>query len=84
MYQKLVNLNNICFHNGTINFLDKMINVFVKTNHQIITPEYIWGIFNIINQNKHILIVPYKIKRVSLNYQKIIDNINSHTRLIYF
>ena len=80
-----VNKNNICFHNGTINFLDKMINIFVKDNHQIITPEYTWGIFNLINQNKHILRVPYKIKNkiVSPNYQKIIDNINSHTRLIY-
>jgi len=82
-----VKSNNILFHKGTINFLDKIINLFVKDEHHIIVSSDTWGVFTTLsnNNNKRIVRVPYKIidKYVIQDYNKIIDSISSSTRMIY-
>lgn len=82
-----VDTENICFHNGTVNFLDKMIKLLVDKNHEIITPENSWGTIDVLvgNQNKNIIRTHYKIKNnfVEPNFDSISQSINSNTRLIY-
>ena len=82
-----VDIDAICFHNGTVNFLDKMIKLLVDKNHEIITPENSWGIIDVLvgNQNKNIIRTNYKIKNnfVEPNFDSIFQAINSNTRLIY-
>ena len=82
-----VDTENICFHNGTVNFLDKMIKLLVDKNHEIITPENSWGTIDVLvgNQNKNIIRTHYKIKNnfVEPNFDSIFESINSNTRLIY-
>ena len=82
----MVTEENILFHNGTINFLDKIISIFVKENHEIITTEDCWGILNSIgiNQNKNIIRVEniYS-KYIEINFNRLALSINSNTRLIY-
>ena len=81
-----VNEENILFHNGTINFLDKIISIFVKENHEIITTEDCWGIINSIglNQNKDITRVEnIYAKYVEINFNRLALSLSSNTRLIY-
>ena len=82
-----VDTKNICFHNGTVSFLDKMIKLLVDKNHEIITPENSWGIIDVLagNQNKNIIRTHYKIKNnfIEPNFDSIVESINSNTRLIY-
>ena len=82
-----VDTDNICFHNGTVNFLDKMITLLVENNHEIITPENSWGIIDVLvgNQNKSIIRTSFEVKNnfVQPNFNSILKEINSNTRLIY-
>jgi histidinol-phosphate/aromatic aminotransferase/cobyric acid decarboxylase-like protein/short-subunit dehydrogenase len=82
-----VHSNNILFHKGTINFLDKIINLFVKDEHNIIISSDTWGVFTTLsnNNNKRIVKVPYKIKDkyIIQDFDRITNSISSHTRMIY-
>lgn len=81
-----VKSENILFHNGTINFLDKVIGLFVKQYHEIITSEDCWGILNSIglNQNKYIIrIENLYSKFIEINFSRIAYSVNTNTRMIY-
>ena len=73
----------IKFHTGIINFLEKMIGVFVPVHHQIISSQM--GYFNYICRDRiTINISPIiKNKYAIPDYNKILDHINSLTRMIY-
>lgn len=73
----------IKFHNGIINFLEKMIEVFVPDQHEIISSQM--GYFNYISKNRIIIDIPSIIhnKYAMPDYNKILKHINSLTRIVY-
>lgn len=79
--------DNIAFHQGTINFLEAIINKYVKDNHEIITTENSCGqmLEPIENKNKIIQRAKCKIVNNTLveDFNNILNLINSNTRLLY-
>ena len=82
-----VNVENICFHNGTLNFFEKIIMLFLNEYENIITTLNSWNMIDLIseNQNKFIKRVNYKILNnyIQPNFDLILNNIDTNTRLIY-
>jgi histidinol-phosphate/aromatic aminotransferase/cobyric acid decarboxylase-like protein len=80
------NDDNIELHNGTLNFLEKIIPFFVKEQHQVICADLIWKVFNNVVHEREIKYGYMKNKNNILvpDYDKIDNDIGSLTRLIYF
>ncbi len=78
-----VELNNICFFSNTKSFLTNIIEKFVPEKHHIILfnlPDH-----NFIPINRAITTDTGQIKNKQLvpDFKKILEKINSHTRLVY-
>lgn len=78
-----ININNICFYSNTVTFIKNAIEKFVPVNHHIILynlPDY-----NFIPINRSLTTDTFKIinKRITPDYPKILEKINSLTRLIF-
>jgi histidinol-phosphate/aromatic aminotransferase/cobyric acid decarboxylase-like protein len=84
------NVDNILFHNGILNFLSKITNVFVKKNHEIMCFDNSWSVFdNIIHDKivKNDYSIEKNISYFSYNvpdYKKMKNDINGITRMLYF
>ena len=78
-----INVNNICFYSNTITFIKNAIDKFVPANHHIIL--YNLPNYNFIPNNRSLTTDTFKIinKRITPDYQKILEKINSLTRLIF-
>lgn len=74
----------INLQHGIFVFLEKMISVFVPLKHQIISSQM--GYLNIIGRDRTIINISPFIKNnwAEPNYEQILSNINSMTRMIYF
>lgn len=86
--EKIYNFKSqIIFHNGTMDFLNNVLPIFVKKNHNIITPKTSWFAIKEIPE-KHNIVLNLSETYVKDNYEYIDFNdiyhkINSNTRLIY-
>jgi histidinol-phosphate aminotransferase len=87
------NIENINLHNGILNFLSKIIRVFVKDSHEILCYDNSWGIFNRISHDCFVKNDFSKENKENNkqycyynepDYDKMKNEINSFTRLIYF
>ena len=81
-----VNKNQILYHNGLGDFMDKILSLFVKKYHNIIASESWDGLdSNVVNQDKELIKIDSKIKNniTLINFPKILNNINANTRIIY-
>jgi len=79
--------SQILFHNGTMDFLNNVLPIFVKKNHNIITPKTSWFAIKEISE-KHNIVLNLSETVIRDNYEYIDFNdiyhkINSNTRLIY-
>jgi histidinol-phosphate aminotransferase len=73
----------INFHHGIFTFLEKMISVFVPPKHQIIST--LMNYLNTIGRDRTVISINpiIKNKYAVPNYNQILENINSLTRIIY-
>ncbi len=76
---------NINLHKGILNFLEVMINVMVKQDHDIVSFDPSWNIMKDIAHERNVINDNLKIseKRFIPDYEKMAENIGSMTRLIY-
>lgn len=79
--------SQILFHNGTMDFLNNILPVFVKKNHNIITPKTSWFAIKEISEKHNIVLnlsnTFVKDKYEYIDFNDIYYKINSNTRLIY-
>lgn len=80
-----VSAENIELHDGTLNFLEIMINVMVKHGHDILCFDPSWNIIKDIAHERNVITDFIRVSGHKLipDYDRMLERIGSLTRLIY-